>query len=888
MSKLPKYRQLINPNLPKPFAVGLSLAIVVTSLLGLYTIVSAQTEALKDCPNEEPLLIPNVTKKLIRIGPTRINKCIKPDLIFIHATNGGTLQSNWDYFDSGSEGNGTNAQFIVGTDGTIFQTVELYQDITEYAVTNSPYNHRSIGIEMVHNDIQFANKSASPTAQYNATLQLVSYLMSQYNIPLGSNEADWVSDTGFSTNPNFSSGVYGHYQIGPPPVHQDPGKEFFTAFRNDLRTTAGDSTSPATGGGGGRIVPYDAYARPYSWPVTGTIRQDYGFTEQAQSLGQRFPGMYPLGDPNVIFSTENHVEPPLDPAKAKYINPNIDIEPTDGSASARAVYATQAGWLTFAGWAGPQKGYTIQIESDVEGDGQADLATRYMRLQPPQNGFFAPDIPEYYPETLPPENPTSQNPRQLEQQAPPLYTIEAENMQPDNEDQAAIDSTDSLASAGASMHFTGNTGIRQPVEHKADQLMIKAKGTTCPLMGDPTIAVMINNQLVDTININSNIWQTYTINVNDLDGSRHILSLHLNNYFSAGLCSRKAWVDTISYNITNPNTPTTKLTDSTKVEAEDLNDVTEGDDKTQIVIDRNASNNAYVAFESNSKIEGNVEIADANYFAIRARADLCGPEPAKLSIKLDDQELLNLGVNQTGWVEYTAVIGSGTPATSDNSTDQDDTDNQTLDPTDPRVQGAKTETGSVLQASDEQTTRKLSIEFTNDEFKPLQCDRNAYVDMVKFLNYETVQATYNPASLIGKTKYVAFNQLIGYVSSSRGTDAEWLEASKSIQIDMDTQPDELEQLKQRFAGGIPNANQTYLSYRIMYNNPNLTTFPPPTETDTFINAKVDNPYIVETDDNKIAGNLKTVFEQPDSPMFFFCALRQRGNNVKCIYEPNPY
>src|SRR5690606_10053259 len=96
------------------------------------------------------------------------------------------------------------------------------------------------------------------------------------------------------------------------------------------------------------------------------------------------------------------------------------------------------------------------------------------------------------------------------------------------------------------------------------------------------------------------------------------------------------------------------------------------------------------------------------------------------------------------------------------------------------------------------------------------------------------------------------------------------------------------QNRELFISRVPNAQQTYLSYRIMYNNPNLTTFPPPTELDRFINAKVDNPYIVESDDNKIAGSLKTVYDEPQSPMFFFCALRQRGDNVRCIFEANPY
>src|SRR5690606_3029741 len=138
----------------------------------------------------------------------------------------------------------------------------------EYAPTNPPYNQRSIAIEMVYSGLQFPNKEAVPEAQWQATIQLTLNLMQQYNIPLSPHGADWVSPT-CSQNEEMSSGVYGHYQVCAT-SHQDPGPVMFASFLEDLRN-GGAGTGAILSGAGGRIVPYDAYARPYSWPINGTI-----------------------------------------------------------------------------------------------------------------------------------------------------------------------------------------------------------------------------------------------------------------------------------------------------------------------------------------------------------------------------------------------------------------------------------------------------------------------------------------------------------------------------------------------------------------------------------------------------------------------------------------
>ena len=167
-------------------------------------------------------------------------------------------------------------------------------------------------------------------------------------------------------------------------------------------------------------------------------------------------------------------------------------------------------------------------------------------------------------------------------------------------------------------------------------------------------------------------------------------------------------------------------------------------------------------------------------------------------------------------------------------------------------------------SEDEGAERTVNVAFTNDKYVSPLCDRNLDVDVITIQDNTVSQTTYNANSLIGKTKYVGFNQLIGYVSSARDHERPGTNYSE-----------------------VPNANQTYLSYRIMYNNPTFTTFPSPDTKDAFINARVDNPYIIETPDNTVAGSLKVAWDDRSAPMWFFCALRVTGDSVKCIDAPNP-
>ena len=152
---------ILTPNIQKINAkVAISVLVAIVGLTAIVVNARAQeTSGNSTCPSGSPITVnvPNLEFRPISLeNGSRPGNCITPDMIFMHATEGGTLESNWELFNGGGlDGNGTNAQFIIGEDGKILQTVPLYQDKVEFAATNTPMNNRSIGIEMVHPSISF-------------------------------------------------------------------------------------------------------------------------------------------------------------------------------------------------------------------------------------------------------------------------------------------------------------------------------------------------------------------------------------------------------------------------------------------------------------------------------------------------------------------------------------------------------------------------------------------------------------------------------------------------------------------------------------------------------------------------------------------------------------
>ncbi|OGE31053.1 hypothetical protein A2631_05225 [Candidatus Daviesbacteria bacterium RIFCSPHIGHO2_01_FULL_44_29] len=166
----------------------------------------------------------------------RPGDCTTPKRIVLHTTAGIlTAQETYEYFAKGSPSTGgyrgVAAHFVVGKDGQVIQMVETYTDKVERAYAVANYGDH-ISIEMGHQNI-YRSKGEVPTVQYQATLQLVRQLMKQYNIPVGSLEYTWKSDTE-EPNPAAIPGIYGHYQLNPF-NRTDPGDGLMRDLRQDLK-----------------------------------------------------------------------------------------------------------------------------------------------------------------------------------------------------------------------------------------------------------------------------------------------------------------------------------------------------------------------------------------------------------------------------------------------------------------------------------------------------------------------------------------------------------------------------------------------------------------------------------------------------------------------------
>lgn len=88
-----------------------------------------------------------------------------------------------------------------------------------------------------------------------------------------------------------------------------------------------------------------------------------------------YPTDLPFPVPTIILPT----------IREGWVHPGIDIKPNSSLANTLHVYSTHAGFVTYAGPA-PQyireKGWLIQIESDLNRDNVPDMITRYTHLMP--------------------------------------------------------------------------------------------------------------------------------------------------------------------------------------------------------------------------------------------------------------------------------------------------------------------------------------------------------------------------------------------------------------------------------------------------------------------------------------------------------------------------
>lgn len=186
------------------------------------------TKKLLPLPNEKTACSQSVTGACGRPG-----KCVeKPTRIVLHTTGGGAMANDiYNYFANSPDGRGVGSHFVIGKDGETLQLVEMLDEKAEVAYAVAGYSDH-ISIEIVHSGV-YGSKNEVPPAQYQATLNLVRALMSQYKIPIGNLDYDWRAPNDAPTS-QATSGVYGHYQLNPQ-SRGDPGSGLQRDIKNELR-----------------------------------------------------------------------------------------------------------------------------------------------------------------------------------------------------------------------------------------------------------------------------------------------------------------------------------------------------------------------------------------------------------------------------------------------------------------------------------------------------------------------------------------------------------------------------------------------------------------------------------------------------------------------------
>lgn len=133
--------------------------------------------------------------------------------------------------------------------------------------------------------------------------------------------------------------------------------------------------------------PVDTEGIPFGWPTTGRIQENWGNTSYAQELGSQrwLEDSRELYDDYLYCPGEGQTYP-LDGRQraGDFLHPGIDIERATYQVKPPNIYTTHAGWVTFAGYDPkyPDKGYTVQVESDINRDHIPDIITRYSNLMP--------------------------------------------------------------------------------------------------------------------------------------------------------------------------------------------------------------------------------------------------------------------------------------------------------------------------------------------------------------------------------------------------------------------------------------------------------------------------------------------------------------------------
>lgn len=140
------------------------------------------------------------------------------------------------------------------------------------------------------------------------------------------------------------------------------------------------NASPGCAGEDGCFI--DPNSRPFGYPVTGTIAQDWGGIEDINTdadvtwsnpLAQEWGPRYGEGQKYTECSNGSD---------DYWSHMGIDLTPIQGEASETEVYSTHAGHVTEAECFGDERGCSVTITSNVDDDCWPEFVTSYNNLMP--------------------------------------------------------------------------------------------------------------------------------------------------------------------------------------------------------------------------------------------------------------------------------------------------------------------------------------------------------------------------------------------------------------------------------------------------------------------------------------------------------------------------
>lgn len=164
-----------------------------------------------------------------RHGINQASPVIVPKMIVLHYTGGGTIQSNFNYFNQTEieEARGNNkkqsklnvsSHFLVDRDGTIYQLM----DDTSFARHTIGLNYCAIGVENIGDE-----KNPLTKEQVIANVQLIRHLCGKYKIEYLIGHSEYVQFRKTSlwkeTDPNYIT------------YKADPGDDFLKQVRSQIK-----------------------------------------------------------------------------------------------------------------------------------------------------------------------------------------------------------------------------------------------------------------------------------------------------------------------------------------------------------------------------------------------------------------------------------------------------------------------------------------------------------------------------------------------------------------------------------------------------------------------------------------------------------------------------